>query len=554
VDIHPILQGLGGTDRDLFQAIRQPEIGSDALDSLKTTTYKVPKLQISQKSSPNGISYFSFPFDRAAIIKHGLDEDLREFSKLYFKGDVDDWLDDHIEPYEELVDSNRQLHVGKISLQHETGKLKPRVFAIVDSVTQSLLGDFHQDLMSILRLIPEDCTYNQNKVSEVAKRIHETESKPFYGFADLSNVTDRLPKYLYEEIGNFARAGLGSAWVKLFERDFLVSESVIRHWDPNTRRPKHVRYQCGQPMGALSSWPFMALTHHVLVWHSFGSRKASLGKYLILGDDIVIFDKVAYHKYLEVLNTLGCSYTNGFSNVGFEFAKRLFFKGSEVTGAYTQALWAVRNVPEVFTLEWSNLACRGYQVGYDLHSDFRTLLKVSRKRFEWCRQLMTVPRGTEISFQDLSRFCVQAMGRSFCLLSSRGSADNQVESVKAFRQGAALLIKQNFQQSLEDAKKAIPENVQRFAAEFRKSSGLGDQYSQVMQAAIEEFTTDSRTRIRYLERDLKLQFLNPTDRQLLRPHLIEVPRLIDFTQRDKALTRLRFRAIHQRQIIQMLRG
>jgi hypothetical protein len=307
-------------------------------------------------------------------------------------------------------------------------------------------------------------------------------------------------------------------------------------------------------MGALSSWPFMALVHHVLVWYSFGSRKASLGKYLILGDDVVIFEEKAYKRYCVILENLGIPYTNGFSTKGFEFAKRNFLNGREITGAYTQALWASRNDPEVFTLEWRNLATRGYSVGIDLHSTFRTLLKVSRKRYEWCRLLMTLPYGSEIKLHDLSHFCVQAMGRSFCLLSRTGNTDRLVESVKGFRQGAAFLIKQKFQEDLNVAKAAIESNLKEFRLAFIARSGLADQFMPVMQTAVEEVSTDSRTRIRYLERDLKLQYLNPTDKQLLRPNLPDMPRRIDFSKRDAHQTKLRYRAAHQRKLVQLLRG
>jgi hypothetical protein len=307
-------------------------------------------------------------------------------------------------------------------------------------------------------------------------------------------------------------------------------------------------------MGALSSWPFMALVHHVLVWYSFGSRKASLGKYLILGDDVVIFEERAYKQYLVTLCDLGIPYTNGFSTKGFEFAKRNFLNGKEITGAYTQALWASRNDPEVFTLEWRNLATRGYSVGIDLHPTFRTLLKVSRKRYEWCRLLMTLPYGSEIKLHDLSHFCVQAMGRSFCLLSRTGNTDRLVESVKGFRQGAAFLIKQKFQEDLNVAKAAIESNLKEFRLAFKARSGLADQFMPVMQTAVEEVSTDSRTRIRYLERDLKLQYLNPTDKQLLRPNLPDLPRKIDFSNRDVHQVKLRYRADHQRKLVQLLRG
>jgi hypothetical protein len=52
-----------------------------------------------------------------------------------------------------------------------------------------------------------------------------------------------------------------------------------------------------------------------------------------------------------MLNDLGVSYTNNFSVIGFEFAKRVFYYGNEVTGAYTSALYASRNSPELFTME-----------------------------------------------------------------------------------------------------------------------------------------------------------------------------------------------------------
>jgi hypothetical protein len=497
---------------------------------------------------------FSFPWDRAAIVSHSLVDKLTAFAESYFTGEVEDWIEDKLEPYEDLVDSNRQLHVGKISLSFETGKLKPRIFAIVDSFTQSLLGDFHHDLMNILRDIPEDCTFDHDKISLTAKQMHE-QGHSFYGFADLSNASDRLPVYLYEEVGNYLRPGLGSAWVALFDRDFFVSKSVTEAWDTTHPMHKTVRYQTGQPMGALSSWPFMALVHHVIVWHSFGSRKAAKNLYHILGDDVVIFDEAAYDKYCRVLSILGCSYTNNVSTVGFEFAKRVFHKGEEITGAYTQALWVTRNEPELFVLEWRNLSSRGYKVGNDLHPSLRVLLKVSRKRFEWCRTLMLIPYGTTISLLELARFCAGLQGRSDCLLSRRkDNTERHVEAVMAFRQAAALLIKQSFQDDLNAAKAAIEFNLKEFQRQFNLRSGLVDQFTQAMQTAVKEFQEDSTTRIRFLERDLKLAYLKPTDKQLLRPNMLDVPRRINFAERDSHTQKMRFRAKHQKMLCQLLRG
>jgi hypothetical protein len=105
---------------------------------------------------------------------------------------------------------------------------------------------------------------------------------------------------------------LGSSWLELLSRDFTLGPSVVRHWNfaESIRVPKKVTYSVGQPMGALSSWPFMAYVHHRIVWYAFGGRKFAKGGYLILGDDVVIFDKVAYGKYLRILSRLGIVYTN----------------------------------------------------------------------------------------------------------------------------------------------------------------------------------------------------------------------------------------------------
>jgi hypothetical protein len=136
-------------------------------------------------------------------------------------------------------------------------------------------------------------------------------------------------------------------------------------------------------MGGQTSFPSLGYVHHRIVWYCFGSRKAARGRYLILGDDFVTNSKKAYIAYLKVLKVLGVSFTNNVSTVGFEFAKRIFIKGIEVTGAYHSALAANINQPELFALEWRNLSTRGYRQGMSIPNihQFRSLLKCSKKMY-----------------------------------------------------------------------------------------------------------------------------------------------------------------------------
>jgi hypothetical protein len=184
---------------------------------------------------------------------------------------------------------------------------------------------------------------------------------------------------------------------------------------------------------------------------------------------------------------------------------------------------------------------------------------------------MTVPYGAEISLVELSKFCLTTTGRSDCFLQVGDITNRQVEAVKAFRQAASVLIQQSFQKLLDDSKQAVQTNAIAFRASFLKRSGLADQFKPTMQVAIDEYVSDSTLRVRYLERDLKKTYLggtvvvngpkgpetvavSPSDKTLLRPNLPQIPRVIDFTQRDKHMSQLRFRAEHQMNIISMLRG
>jgi len=71
---------------------------------------------------------------------------------------------------------------------------------------------------------------------------------------------------------------------------------------------QHVlKYSVGQPMGALSSWGMLALTHHVIVQvaaERAGIRKLFLD-YALLGDDICIADKDVASQYLLIMSGLG---------------------------------------------------------------------------------------------------------------------------------------------------------------------------------------------------------------------------------------------------------
>jgi hypothetical protein len=96
-------------------------------------------------------------------------------------------------------------------------------------------------------------------------------------------------------------------------------------------------YAVGQPMGALSSWAMLAITHHIIV--QIAARRTGLtswfSDYAVLGDDIVIADEAVARSYLTIMGDLGVEinlHKSLVSKIGYaEFAKRLISSSQEVT-------------------------------------------------------------------------------------------------------------------------------------------------------------------------------------------------------------------------------
>lgn len=96
--------------------------------------------------------------------------------------------------------------------------------------------------------------------------------------------------------------------------------------------PKEVFYAVGQPMGALSSWAMLAITHHAIVQYSAmkaGFKQGWFSDYAILGDDIIIAHGQVAHQYRLLLKQIGVSAglaksIQSRSRFVLEFAKKFF--------------------------------------------------------------------------------------------------------------------------------------------------------------------------------------------------------------------------------------
>jgi len=211
--------------------------------------------------------------------------------------------------------------LGKIGLKQEAAG-KVRVFAMVDAITQWILKALHQWIFSILKRIPMDGTFDQ------LRPLKSFTGGPLYSF-DLSAATDRLPLTFQIEI---LRHLFGSAFAQDWATVLVDRSYTVKYWDKSISEDhiqvSKLRYAVGQPMGALSSWGMLALTHHVIV--QIAAIRAGcfpFNGYALLGDDIVIWNSPVAKSYLQIMKGLGLEVNLSKSILspkggGLEFAKR----------------------------------------------------------------------------------------------------------------------------------------------------------------------------------------------------------------------------------------
>nr|UPW42134.1 MAG: putative RNA dependent RNA polymerase [Guangxi sediment mito-like virus 2] len=291
---------------------------------------------------------------------------------------------DQVKGWQSLVNP---LVLGKLHEKEEAaGKI--RVFAITDIITQGLLKPLHKFLFSLLRNLETDGTFDQTKP---AKRLLELKREGvlkhhrFYSY-DLSAATDRLPLDFQKQVLTllFGNKEFGSAW-----GDLLCK----RPW---YLKDQEIFYSVGQPMGALSSWAMLALSHHVVV--AIAASRVGISNfthYALLGDDIVIANnevaKAYYHLMVEILGVDINLSKSLISFTHFEYAKRLYSVEHELTPIGPKNLLLLLKSPNSLVSVLRDAVLKGLVLS---ESDADTLLgKVPYYRAKSIKALEWVLKG-----------------------------------------------------------------------------------------------------------------------------------------------------------------
>jgi hypothetical protein len=274
---------------------------------------------------------------------------------------------------------------GKIATKVEPAG-KVRVFAIVDYWTQCALKPLHDFVFEVLRSIPQDGTFHQERpVRELLKRAPK--GAVFHSF-DLSAATDRCPVALQElVVAVMYGVTFAATW-----RELLVGRSyhVPRARKEPGRLPRTVKYAVGQPMGAYSSWAVFALTHHAIVQFAayLSGHKGWFKLYALLGDDIVIADVNVANRYKRLCKWLGMGIGISKSmvndNLSCEFAKKVFVQGKDCA-AFPWKLWSVSQtslsggIAALQRVSSMGLSLTAAQVALAFGAGMRTVARVGAK-------------------------------------------------------------------------------------------------------------------------------------------------------------------------------
>jgi len=198
-------------------------------------------------------------------------------------------------------------------------EMKVRVVAIGDYWSQCALKPLHHYLFRLLRKIPQDCTFNQAAFTDKVKGW-----EVFYSI-DLTAATDRFPiSVIYDVLNGHLPVSYLNAW-----KHIMVGL-------PFDFQDRKISYSVGNPMGFYSSWASFAVAHHYVIYYCCKELNIPWkeAKYCILGDDVLLGDTSLKDKYVEVITQLGVNFSplkTHESTKLFEFAKRLFLNGTEIS-------------------------------------------------------------------------------------------------------------------------------------------------------------------------------------------------------------------------------
>jgi len=182
---------------------------------------------------------------------------------------------------------------GDVHFLQEPG-YKLRSIASPFRIHQIALNPLGKTVYSIVRKLPWDCTFNQDRalphIQDALARGQTVHS------VDLTSATDYFPLEVQSLVLS-SIFGSESRDVKLFE--YLSRCSWRSKIGP-------VSWKRGQPLGLYPSFGVFTMTHGLLLASLAGNYH---DQFFVVGDDVVILDDHLFANYIQMLQALGCPWS-----------------------------------------------------------------------------------------------------------------------------------------------------------------------------------------------------------------------------------------------------
>jgi len=293
---------------------------------------------------------------------------------------------------EDIIFDEAVLSLGRVHLLKEPAG-KVRTIAIVDYWTQRALSPLHNWMADVLSVLPGDCTFDQEGgLSSFQRELLRARQEHVWS-VDLKSATDLIPISLYRAVfKSILPNGLTDKWLALLrDRRFLVLPQEKGLLDFRVIKPgRSVKYGRGQPMGALTSWPSMAIVHHALVLYcanSVGEDPRGFSLYRVLGDDVVIGDEPTASAYSAKCSALRVpiSLHKTISGRLHTFASQAVLQNDNVShlslveelgvSSYTQRLELALRAARRGWLDWSRKSLGGFLRHLLSRKDYKSSVK-----------------------------------------------------------------------------------------------------------------------------------------------------------------------------------
>jgi hypothetical protein len=284
-------------------------------------------LPMSNRAGPNGPASIAALADLTALRREE-NQNLLEAIKEQLKVTIS-WL--NIDAHEEI--EGEWQHSKLVFLADRA--CKTRVIAIADWWSNAALSNIHRTFMQALAKVKNDLTFRQDSIPK-----HLISLGPNLFSSDMTAFTDRFPRRLEKAVVAAVHgASMAQRW-----------ETIISDRRFNTGYGDPVKYEVGNPMGVLSSWPVSTATHHVIKLYVCYKLNIKKYKYGLLGDDSVDSNKKVFGLYQKTLRKLGVNISMSkcttSSDGSGEFAKRIIRRRNEVTGLPVYLLQHLDKNPE----------------------------------------------------------------------------------------------------------------------------------------------------------------------------------------------------------------